>query len=120
MKLVNFQRVGCLSSVSFKINVIFEFQKRKWLNEFQFHCDSGEIEILFHAWSFVVKVWCSRGEDMSTKFQVLKGRRDLYLAQREQRLILRKLGSETEYGCYSRVERDIDIHRAKVRYWYKL
>jgi hypothetical protein len=54
---------------------------------------------------------------MPRKGQKADGRRAKTALNNERMLIIEKLTEDFSYGCYSRVEREINQNRAKVRYW---
>ncbi len=40
------------------------------------------------------------------------------LVSRERNRLVSRVGEDEGYGCYYRVEQDLDVHRASVRYWW--
>lgn len=40
------------------------------------------------------------------------------VVSRERQRYLDRVEEDSSFGCYYRVEKDLEIHRATVRYWY--
>jgi hypothetical protein len=46
------------------------------------------------------------------------GRRSKMIVSRERERYVSKVSEDISFGCYSRVERDLNVPRATIRYWY--
>lgn len=52
-------------------------------------------------------------------YQRADGRRIKKIASRERDRYVSKIQEDTSYGCYYRVEQELNVPRATVRYWHK-
>ena len=52
------------------------------------------------------------------KHQRADGRRNKKLVARERQRFFNKVDEDSGFGCYYRVEKELQIPRATVRYWY--
>jgi hypothetical protein len=51
-------------------------------------------------------------------YQRADGRRNKAIVSRERRRYVSRVSLDNSFGCYYRVEQELDIPRATVRYWY--
>jgi hypothetical protein len=50
-------------------------------------------------------------------YQRADGRRKMIVSRERQRYVS-KVREDSTFGCYSRVERELNVHRATIRYWF--
>jgi hypothetical protein len=55
----------------------------------------------------------------NSTYQRSNGRRNKMIVSRERRRYIDMVSADSSYGCYYRVEQDLHVPRATVRYWYQ-
>jgi hypothetical protein len=56
--------------------------------------------------------------DQKLTYQRSDGRRNKMIVTRERMRYISKIFEDSSYGCYYRVEKDLEIPRSTVRYWF--